>query len=272
MIGSEKQKMVIDSHAHVYPDKIAEKASKSIGDFYDLDMTCQGGSVSRLIACGEEAGIDKFLIHSVATTPLQVESINNFIIRTVNEHPGKFIGFATCHPDYKDSEKELDRVLSMGLHGVKLHPDFQQFALDDRRMWPLYTYCQENKIPILFHTGDPRFEFSNPHLIPKLLELFPDLRMICAHFGGWNEWNEAAKYVPQTNVMVDCSSSFYAMTDERIVEMFELYGEDRVFFGSDFPMWSPKEELDRFLSLPLSETAKQKILSGNLINYLGLQI
>ena len=264
--------MIIDAHAHVYPDKIADKASVSIGKFYDLHMTCEGGSVSRLLACGIEAGIDMFLIHSVATTPMQVESINNFIIRTVRENPGKFIGFATCHPDYLDPAGEMERVLPQGLHGVKLHPDFQEFELTDKRMWPLYEYCQENGVPILFHTGDPRFEYSNPHLIPELLELFPELKMICAHFGGWNEWNEAVKYVPGTNVMVDCSSSFYAMTDERIVEMIELYGEDRIFFGSDFPMWSPKEELDRFLSLPLSQEAQQKILSGNLIKYLGLEV
>ncbi|MGM9521256.1 MAG: amidohydrolase family protein [Oscillospiraceae bacterium] len=264
--------MIIDAHAHVYPDKIAEKASGGVGSFYGLEMHIPGGTVDRLIGIGNEAGIDKFLIHSVATTPHQVESINNFIISSVNSYPDRFIGFATGHPDYAEPEKELERVIAAGLHGVKLHPDFQQFVIDDRRMWPLYSYCEENCIPILFHTGDPRFEYSNPRLVPRLLERFPELKLICAHFGGWSEWDEAAEFIPGTGVKVDCSSSFYAMTDERIMEFIEIFGEDNIFFGSDYPMWNPKSELERFLSLPLSADTQEKILSGNLIKFLELDI
>ncbi len=261
--------MIIDAHAHVYPDKIAEKATYAVRNFYDLSKETEVGSVSKLLQLGKSANIDMFLIHSVATTTHQVESIDDFIIHTVQSHPGKFIGFATGHPEYEEPEKELERVTKAGLKGVKLHPDFQQFKITDRRMDRLYKYCEDNKLPILFHTGDYRYEYSNPHLVPELLERFPDLRIIGAHFGGWSEWDEAEKYLPGTGIKVDCSSSFFALSDERIVELIEAFGEDNVFFGSDFPMWNPEEELKRLDALPISQRAKKKILSENLLNFLN---
>lgn len=264
--------MIIDSHVHVYPDKIAVKAAQSVGHFYDIPMTNESGSVSALLEIGGRAGVDKFLIHSVATTPHQVGSINNFIAANIEAHPGKFIGFASMHPDLEDQEAELERALQIGLQGVKLHPDVQQFAIDDRRMWPTYRFCSEHGMPILFHTGDHRYEYSNPRIVVRLLEAFPDLKLICAHFGGWSEWDEAERLLPQTGVMVDCSSSFYALTDERIMELINAYGTDRIFFGSDFPMWDPKAELERLHSLPLSENDIRKIESENLIKFLGLKV
>ena len=263
--------MIIDSHAHVYPDKIALKATKGVSDFYDIGMD-RPGSVDELLKVGKRAGIDKFLIHSVATTPLQVESINRFISSTVNFNKDKFIGFATTHPEHKDQQAVLEQAINFGLCGVKLHPDFQKFNIDDRCMWPVYSYCEKHAMPILFHTGDYRYEFSSPHLIPRILDVFPDLKLICAHFGGWSEWDEAEKYLPQTNVMVDCSSSFFAITDERAMELIEAFGDDRVLFGSDFPMWDPGSELERLMDLPLSEDSRRKILSENIIRFLGLDI
>jgi len=264
--------MIIDSHVHVYPDKIAEKAVQSVGQFYGIPMKNASGSVSALLEVGERSGVDKFLIHSVATTPHQVASINNFIAASVEAYPGKFIGFASMHPDLEEQEAELERALQLGLHGVKLHPDVQQFTIDDRRMWPTYRFCEKHGMPILFHTGDYRYEYSNPRLVVRLLEAFPDLKLICAHFGGWSEWDEAERLLPSTTVMVDCSSSFYTLTDERIMELINAFGTDRIFFGSDFPMHDPKGELERLRSLPLSEDDIKKIESENLIKFLGLEV
>ena len=67
--------MIIDSHAHIYPDKLARKAARSSGDFNDIDMSLDGTG-DMLLKVGDEAGVDIFLVHSVATTPHQVRSIN----------------------------------------------------------------------------------------------------------------------------------------------------------------------------------------------------
>ena len=121
---------IIDTHAHIYPDKIALKAAASIGDFYHIDM-CLDGTVNTLLQAGEAAGITRHLVHSVALTWERVHSINDFIASSVAAHPDRFIGFGAMHPDHPEMEKELDRIVALGFHGVKIHPYTQLFHLDD---------------------------------------------------------------------------------------------------------------------------------------------
>ena len=124
--------MIIDFHAHIYPGKIAEKASKVIGEFYDMPM-CYNGSVQRLLESGSQIDVTKYIVHSTATKPEQVESINNFIIEETRLH-SEFIGFGTIHPDYQNFESELERIKKAGLKGIKLHADCQKFQMDDEKM------------------------------------------------------------------------------------------------------------------------------------------
>ena len=119
----------INSHCHIYPEKIAAKAVEGIRDFYDLHMSLDG-KVAGLIEDGNKVGIVHYLVHSVATSPKQVRSINEFIAEVVNSNPDLFSGFGTLHPDSDDIEGDFEHLISLGLKGVKLHPDFQQFPLD----------------------------------------------------------------------------------------------------------------------------------------------
>lgn len=254
--------MIIDAHAHIFPDKIAEKASVSIGKFYDLPMR-YNGTVKELIEMGERCGIDKFVVQSVATTEAQVESINTFIAECVSENPDKLIGFATIHPNYHDIKGEIERAVSLGLRGVKIHPDFQHFNIDDEKALKIYEVI-EGKLPILIHTGDFRYEYSKPHRIVKVLDMFPKLDVICAHFGGWSEWDMAEKCLFGRRIYVDTSSSLYDMTPERAKEAIDCFGADNVFFGTDYPMWDAKEELEMFSKIPLTEEEREKILYKNI--------
>ncbi|MDE5859082.1 MAG: TatD family hydrolase, partial [Oscillospiraceae bacterium] len=113
--------MIIDAHAHIFPKKIAEKAVEGIGSFYSNLKMNLDGTAETLISSGAAAGVGKFIVQSVATVPQQVESINNFISRSVKTYPDKFIGFAAIHPDYPDIEKEIERAISLGLKGIKIH-------------------------------------------------------------------------------------------------------------------------------------------------------
>ena len=143
---------IIDTHAHIYPDKIAQKAAKSIGDFYHIDMDMDG-TLTTLLQKGKAAGVSRFLVHSVAVTWERAGAINDFIARSVEAHPDKFIGFGSIHPDHPELDKELDRMLSLGLKGVKLHPDFQHFCLDDPAAIRLFEAMAERNLPLLVHTG-----------------------------------------------------------------------------------------------------------------------
>ncbi|MBQ2823467.1 MAG: amidohydrolase [Oscillospiraceae bacterium] len=260
--------MIIDSHAHIFPDKIAEKAVEGIGSFYDLKMRFDG-KISTLIDIGAKAGVEKFVVQSVATTPAQVESINNFIAKSVETYPDKLIGFAAIHPDYEDICGELDRACEMGLKGVKIHPDFQHFRIDDDKAMKIYEHI-EGKMPLLVHTGDYRYEWSKPERMARVLDAFPKLQVIGAHFGGWSEWDKVEEAYAGREIWVDTSSALYELSAETAMKLIRFFGVDHVLFGTDYPMWSAVEELEMLGKLPLSEEEREMILHGNIEKLLGL--
>ena len=259
---------IIDIHTHVYPDKIALKAAAAIGEFYGVEMK-HDGTVGSLLASGARSGVSVHVIHSVATIPAQVVSINNYIAQTVIDHPGVFIGFATLHPDMDDPAAEVERVIGLGFKGVKLHPDFQRFNIDDPRCDHLYAAIA-GRLPLLFHTGDSRHDYSAPRRIPGLLDRFPALEVICAHFGGYTEWDEAKRCLGGRRVWVDTSSSLAFIGVQKAMELIEFFGEDRVLFGSDYPMWDAGDEIAMFKQAGMSEATMRKIFYGNAARLLRI--
>lgn len=250
---------IIDTHCHIFPEKVAEKAAAAIGSFYKLPHS-QSGTVSALIERGSAAGIEKYVINSVATTPSQVHAINNFIADTVKSDRARFIGLGAFHPESDDPERDIEEAISLGLKGIKIHPDIQGFRLDDPRMMRLFEIAQ-GRLPVLIHTGDKRYDNSNPDRFIKIIESFPKLRVIGAHLGGWSIWKEASETLHRyENLFVDCSSSLYAIDPEEGVRLIRLYGASRVMFGTDYPLWDPVTEVERFMSLPLTDGEKEQIL------------
>ncbi len=254
---------VIDSHCHIYPDKIAERAVQGTSTFYDQSFAATG-TVDNLFLEGEKAGIDKFIVQSVATTPKQVKSINEFIAESVSSSNGKFIGLGTLHPDTTDLAGDVEHLKELGLKGVKLHPDIQRFKIDDYRCLKIYEKCEKENLPILMHTGDKRYDYSNPNRLLPVLKIYTGLTVIGAHLGGWSIWDEAVeKLAGLENFYVDCSSSLPYISISRAREIILSYGTDRVLFGTDYPMWSPTDELATFFKLGLSVDDNRKILSEN---------
>lgn len=261
---------VIDSHCHIYPEKIAAKAVAGTDAFYGV-TSVMGGLTSELKDISAETGIDRFIVESVATTPKQVASINRFIAEETEKANGMFIGVGTLHPESEDIAGDIDHLISLGLKGVKLHPDIQRFKIDDYRCLKIYEICEKKGLPVLLHTGDKRYDFSNPNRLRPILEIYKNLTVIGAHFGGYSIWNEAARELHGIeNFYVDCSSSFFNFSDEEIVNLIRTYGADRVLFGTDFPMWSPKAELERFMGLPLTDQEREMILSKNARKVYGI--
>lgn len=253
---------IIDCHCHVYPDKIAARAVAGIGGFYGIPM-CLDGTLDTLKREGARAGITHYVVFTVATKPSQTAAINRFIAETVASSGGTMTGLGTLHPDSDDLKGDVEDILSLGLRGVKLHPDFQGFRIDDSRCMRIYELC-EGRLPILMHTGDSRYDFSNPNRLKPVLETFPDLTVIGAHLGGWSIWEEATRELHGIpNLYVDCSSTLYALSPEKARELIRLYGANKVLFGIDYPMWKPSEEIARFEKLGLAEEEKELILHKN---------
>lgn len=259
-----KNYYVIDAHCHIYPNKIAERAVAGTSTFYNQPFAAKG-TVEDLMDVGVSAGIDKFIVQSVATTPHQVGSINQFIADSVKESNGKFIGLGTLHPDTTDLSGDIEHLMELGLLGVKLHPDIQAFKIDDYRCLKIYEQCEKKGLPILMHTGDSRYDYSNPNRLLPVLEIYTGLTVIGAHFGGWSIWDEAKdKLSGIENFYVDCSSSMPYISREETREIIRCYGVDKVLFGTDYPMWDPKSEIESLLSLGLSDEDYKKIFSLNV--------
>ena len=144
--------------------------------------------------------------------------------------------------------------------------------IDDKKAYPMYEAAQSKNIPILFHTGDNRHPYSSPKRLKKILKDFPNLIVFAAHFGGYRQWDEAIEYLAdEKNVYFDTSSSLMFITTKQAKNFINAYGTEKMFFGSDFPMWTHEDEIERFMKLNLTNEQNQAILSGNFKAFFGIR-
>ena len=258
----------IDFHSHVYPDAIAPKAADSIREFYHLGNDAMDGKAETLLERGTKAGIEKFVILPVALRPSRTRHINDFILSQVAAEP-RFYGYGTIHAGMENLCEEVEYIMEKGLRGLKMHPDSQVFAIDDPRLFPVYDMIGD-KLPILFHMGDHRFDFSHPARLRKVLDLFPKLRVIAAHFGGYSMYDEAMEQLYDKDCFMDISSSLMFMAEGVAEGYINRYGAERFVYGSDFPMWDPVVEMERFMRLKLSDSQKEQIAHITAEHILGI--
>lgn len=247
----------IDFHSHVYPDAIAPKAADSIREFYHLGDDSMDGKVSSLLEYGTKAGVDEFVILPVSMRPDRTRHINDFILSQVAEQP-RFYGYGTVHAAMDNITDEVQYIMDNGLRGLKMHPDSQVFAIDDERLFPVFEMIQ-GKIPIIFHMGDHRYDYSHPARLRRVLDLFPQLQVIAAHFGGYSMYDIAEQELKGKECFFDVSSSLMFMEEGVAESYINRYGADRFVYGSDFPMWDPVREMERFLRLKLTDDQKEQI-------------
>ena len=241
---------IIDMHTHVYPDAIAAKAAQSIRNYYHLGENMDG-TIGTLLERGKAAGVEHWLILPVAVKPEHVQSINNFTAQQICDH-SCFTGFGTVHADMENMMAEVERIVSLGLKGIKLHPDCQHFNIDDPRLFPVYEMAGE-KLPIIFHMGDQRYDYSHPARLRKVLDLFPGLEVIAAHFGGYSMFHTARELLWDTDCVFDISSAMMFMEQGEAERYINGYGAERMAYGTDYPLWDPVEEVARFQQLKLTD-------------------
>jgi len=183
-------------------------------------------------------------------------------------HP-EFIGFGTVHAAMTDLTDEAERIISMGLRGVKMHPDSQVFPIDDERLFPLYEILQ-GKLPVILHMGDHRFDYSHPARLRNVLDQFPKLQVIAAHFGGYSMYQTAYECLKDKDCFFDISSSLMFMEKGVAERYISSYGAERMVFGSDFPLWDPRQEVKHFLDLDLTQQQREQIAYKTALYILGL--
>lgn len=248
---------IIDIHTHIYPTKIAQKATDSVRDFYQVQGSNMNGTVDMLLQRGTEAGISRYVVLPVSNTPNRVRSINSFILEQTQVYDC-FIGFGTVHADMEQLSEEVAWILSMGLKGIKMHPDSQRFPIDDPRLYPVYDAI-EGKIPVLLHMGDQRYNYSHPVRLRRILDSFPKLEVIAAHFGGYSMFDTAREHLQDTDCIFDISSAMMFMEKGEAERYINMYGAERLAYGTDYPLWDPVTEVKRFQQLNLTDSQFDQI-------------
>lgn len=258
--------MFIDIHTHAFHPKIAHKAVDHLNSFYNV--ACAGdGTVDHLLAREKRAGLDKCVVLCAATAPAQVIPANNYAVSLQNSHP-EIIGFGTLHPDHANWQGELGRIKAAGLRGIKLHPDFQGFWLNDPRLLPIFEAAQHDFI-FEIHIGDntrPENNPSCPYKLAAILDAFPRLRIIAAHLGGYRMWEHSLKAFGgrrRDNLWFDTSSTTPFVTPELLKTLFAVFPRERLLFGTDWPLYDPEEELERLQRMAgLSESELEAVMSN----------
>lgn len=266
---------IIDAHCHVFPDAVADKSRTAVAAFYGLPMYTSGTAAHLREVRGKIMEIDgrrfqtvQQLICAPAVTPHQTDSINRFIAALVQEDPA-LTGFGTLHPGNADYADILPEFRRLGLSGLKLHSDFQQFDLDAPAMLPVYEAAADLGLPVLFHMGDRKLDYSHPRRLQAVLRELPHLTAIAAHMGGYAHWKEALSLLqPSERLYFDLSSTLQFIDGDLIRAFLAKFGETQFFFGSDFPMWEPEKELARLLSFGLPEETLQKLLHDNFVRFM----
>ena len=254
----------IDFHTHAFPDQLAGKALDQLhtksGDY----QAHHDGTIRGLLRSMDRAGIEKSVVLSIATRPEQVARITDWAASIRSD---RIIPFPSIHPQFSNFESELDRIKSAGLHGIKLHPMYQEFAIDDPALLPLYRAISDRGLICLFHAGwdiaYPESDQAAPHRILNLHQAIPELKIVAAHLGGWQVWNEVARCLLGHQIYLETSFSIREAKASEFRRILDNHPPEYFLFGTDSPWLDQKEELDAWKKLDIPVEFKEKILFKN---------
>ncbi len=253
-----------------------EKLGKIAGIPYYGDGTSE--AVQKNI---EKAGVDMAVILTIATRPDNIEKINDYAMErdgiiSGNEKYARQIRFCSVHPDSPNALEELVRLKEKGVKGVKFHPDYQDFMIDDKKMYPIYETISSLGLIVVFHAGydplSPDLIHALPEASARVMSDFPRMKTVLAHLGGMHRFNEVNEFLAGRFKELCFDTAFlskHIFCDE-LVRTIKLHGADRILFGSDFPWSESVDELNLIDSLPIGRMEKDMILGENARELLGI--
>lgn len=261
--------MIIDAHAHIWPDAIADIALsanrlpglKARGD----------GTVGGLTADMEASGVEMSCCLGIANQARHVDSVNRFVAGLTAENR---FGFGTVHVDLS-VEENLASLRRHQVRAVKIHPLFQGFGLDHPRLWEIFE-AMGDEFAVITHVGEggspETNRLSSPRMIRDIASQFPDLRLMACHFGGYKLLDDAEEMLSGADVVLETSwpPSLKTLRPERVRRLIQSHGAERIVFGSDWPMTSPAEEIAVIDALGLSDTDVKRVLGGTMARMLGI--
>jgi len=258
--------MIIDAHTHIFPDHQAAAALQATSRMFGVP-TYGAGTAADLLARMDACGIASAVVHMVAPVPAMVRDTNAWLVRLRQD---RFIKFGTVHPRFSRNDEELARLTDAGIRGVKLQPDVQQFSPDDRvLLYPLYELLCRFDMTVMFHVGGEPLPSpdnrSRPAMIAAVARDFPELRIIAAHLGGLNMWEDVdALLAGLPNVWMETSLSYRFIAPGLAQRIIDRHGHEKIFFGTDYPFAPIDKSLAAARAVSfLPEKHKQDILGSN---------
>jgi len=264
--------MLIDFHTHAFPDKIAKRAVEKLsfasgGLKYHTDGTADG--LKRSMA---EGNVDISVVLSIATNASQQKNVNDFAAFLNNEND--IFAFGSVFPDAEDALDELERIKALGLRGVKLHPDYQGFDVDDEKMKPIYKKISDLGLVTVFHAG---FDYgfpppygATPEKLAKALSWFSS-PVVAAHWGGVWCADGVIENLCGRDLYFDTSFGYGNMPKYHAEKIIEKHTPDRMLFGTDTPWHTPQMEMTLLSTLGLSDEDMDKIKYKNAVKLLGIE-
>ncbi len=210
----------------------------------------------------------------IATNAHQQTSVNNFAQESQHDN---IYCFGSVYPYADNAIEEMHRIKEMGLYGIKLHPDYQEFFIGDEAALPIFAEAERLGMPIAFHTGrdpySPNLVHRPPDVLGKIADLFPKLTIIAAHMGGMDMPQEAAKHLAgKKNVYFDTAFASHFLNVAQFSELIHLHGVDRVLFATDCPWSTMPDEKTLLEAADLTPAEKEQIAYQNAQELFGITV
>lgn len=262
-----------DTHVHFFPDKLADKALPKLREISQCE-THSDGTRSGTVKNFAEWGCAGGMVLHIATNAHQQTSVNNFAKES--QH-GNLYCFGSVYPYAENALEEMVRIKEMGLYGIKLHPDYQEFFIGDEGALPIYAQAEKLGLPIAFHTGrdplSPNLIHCPADVLGKIADLFPRLTIIAAHMGGMDTPQEAAKHLAgKKNVYFDTAFASRFLDAASFTQLVKLHGADKVLFATDCPWSTLPAEKALLEAADLSPSEKERIAYRNAEELFGVTV
>ncbi len=256
-------KNIIDFHTHAFPDELAARAMRVLEKEGGIDAHLDG-RISTLLASMDRCGIEKSVVCSIATKPAQYESIISWSKKIMSD---RILPFPSLHPDDTGFAEKIRIIKDEGFKGIKFHPYYQDFVVDDERVFPLYEKITEAGLIVLMHTGfDFAFDrerIADPRRIMNVVGRFPGMKIVTSHLGAWDDWDEVERLIAGKNIYMEISYALDLLTRERARDIILKHPKELILFGTDSPWTGQEATLSLLLNLKLGEEMERLILSEN---------
>ena len=254
---------IIDFHAHAFPDQVAASAIPYLEEEGGV-QAMHDGRIASLLNLMDMEGVEQSVICCIATNPSQFGAIVSWSKQIRSE---RIIPFPSFHPDDPFALEHISQIKKEGFKGIKMHPYYQNFFLDDEKMFPAYEKISEQNLILVMHTGFdiayPRIRRCDPKQILTVVTRFPELKMVTTHLGAWEQWSEVEEMLAGRKIYMDISYTLGQIDTQTARSIILKHPREYILFGTDSPWSGARDTYNKLMELELGEELENRILRKN---------